>query len=293
MTTDHRTLAVIRTHRWDEDAARLCDQLRPVFGSNLVVAFQNRPAGISPPIPVIDIDDGWLRAHGLRVVVDWGWRCGDYFLYRAREAFPNHDRYWMIEPDVLFTGPVGDFFAEAAALPAAVLGASIARLDPRHRFAQGMPAITLYRSIFAMTRFSGPALDRLADRRRASAADRIAPRFFPNDEIFCFSHAMAMPDLPCTSLDAAMPGWVDPAQLATDPDILVDLLEGRTTPGIFHPVRCRRSFMRAVAARAAQNTHFIAKVRPSLQRLTDAEIEMIADDARAHCLHALMRGRPS
>ncbi|MGL5010113.1 MAG: component of SufBCD complex, partial [Paracoccaceae bacterium] len=120
-----KSLAVIRTHRWDEDAARLCAQLQPVFGDDLAVAFHNRPADVTPPIRVADIDDDWLLTHGLRPVRDWGWRCGDYFHYRARSAFPDYDYYWLIEPDVYFTGPLQRFFRAAAEQPQDILGVAI------------------------------------------------------------------------------------------------------------------------------------------------------------------------
>ena len=291
MPGNPRTLATIRTHRWDEDAARLCQQLQPVFSDDLAVIFHNRPTDVTPPIRVADINDDWLQAHGLRAVKDWGWRCGDYFHYRARAAFPEYDHYWMIEPDVFFAGPLERFFAEAAALPQDVLGVQLSPVKVLQRFGRGMPAMPLYRSIFALTRFSATALDWLFALRKDYSGQRVAQRFFANDEIFCFSHAMASPDLTCESLFAALPQWVDPKTLATDPDVLLELLEGRHRPGVFHPVRGRASFLQSVAARIAQNTHFVAEIRPSLACLSDADLDGIAADAAARCLEILRRER--
>lgn len=287
-----RTLAVIRTHRWDEDAARLCAQLQPVFGDDLAVVFHNRPDGVVPPVPVADINDDWLLSHGLRVVKDWGWRCGDYFHYRARAAFPGYDRYWLIEPDVFFTGPLDDFFVAASSLPQDVLGVQLSRVKMLHRFGRGMPAdLPLFRSIFALTRFSGKAVDHLFALRRAYSQGKVAQRFFANDEIFCFSTAMADDSLSCESLSSALPQWIDPRSLATDPDILLELLQGHPRHGVFHPVRGRAGFMHAVAARIAQNTHFVAEIKPSLACLTDAELEVIAADAAVRCLDIMRKAR--
>jgi hypothetical protein len=285
------TLAVIRTHRWDEDTARLCAQLQPVFGDDVAVVFHNRPADIVPPIRVADIDMGWLLDNGLRVINDWGWRCGDYFHYRARSAFPGYDHYWLIEPDVYFTGPHQRFFKAAEAFSQDVLGVAIEPYKLDHRFTRGMPDIPLFRSIFALTRFSGRAIDALFAKRRDYAQSAVVQRYYANDEIFCFSHAMADPTLTCESLSKLLPRWVDPRTLTTDPDMLLELLNGHTAPGVFHPVRGRASFARAVAARIAQNTHFLVKIGPSLGCLSDAELEAIAADAAARCLEVLRKSR--
>ena len=76
MTT---TIAAIRTHKWDEATEALANRLRPVFGDNLVVVFHNRSADVTPPIPVVDINDDSVKAMALDPVSDWGWRCGDYW----------------------------------------------------------------------------------------------------------------------------------------------------------------------------------------------------------------------
>ena len=88
-----------------------------------------------------------------------------------------------------------------------------------------------------------------------------------------------------------LPQWVDPKTLATDPDVLLELLEGRRQPGVFHPVRGRASFLQSVAARIAQNTHFVAEIHPSLACLSDADLDGIAADAAARCLEILRRER--
>jgi hypothetical protein len=286
-----KTLAVIRTHRWDEDAQRLCAQLQPVFGDDLAVAFHNRPADVTPPIRVADLNNRWLQANGLRVLKDYGWRCGDYFHYRARDAFPDYDHYWLIEPDVFFTGPLADFFAATRNLPQDVLGVDIAPFKIAHRFGRGMPDIPLHRSIFALTRFSGRAIDHLFALRKAYSAEQVVQRNFANDELFCFSHAVAAPELSTESLHKVLPDWVNPATLATDPDVLLELFDGRTSPGVFHPVRGRASFLRAVATRLGHNTHFLFKMRQSLAFLTDAELQIIATDTAERILDDLVRER--
>lgn len=281
------TLAAIRTHRWDEDAERLFAQLHPVFGPRLVVVFHNRPEGLRLPLPVIDIDDAWLRSNGLQVISDWGWRCGDYFLYALRAARPDFDFAWLIEPDVWFAGDPAGFFAGTAALDHDLLGSRIVPMSPDHRFGRGLPGMDLWKAIFALTRFSGRAADRLFAQRRDYATRRVAPRFVTNDETFCFSHARAAGDLTLGSLADLLPDWLAEDTVRTDPDILFEAIADRPGPGVFHPVRGRGSFGRAVAARLAANTGFLPAMAPSLALLSEADIAAIAADVAERSAAAL------
>lgn len=273
------THAAIRTHRWGEDEARLAAQLAPIFGDRLCVVFHNRPADLVPPLPLVDMTDAWVAANGLRVTHDYGWRCVDYAYYALRQARPEADRYWLIEPDVMFTGPVAEFFALMEAQPADGLGVRFNAMNPLHRFARTMPAgMYLHRAIFALTRFSGRALDRLLPLQQSYAASRVMQRNYVNDEIFAFSHLAAQPDMTLAAMADIAPAWFEDATVETDPDMLLEMLAGRTAPGVFHPVRARASFREAVAKRAGGNAHFFAAMRPSLAHLTDEDIAAIAAD---------------
>lgn len=272
-------IAAIRTHRWGEDEARIAAQLAPVFGDRLCVVFHNRPADFAPPFPVVDMTDAWVAANGLRVTHDYGWRCGDYAYYALRQARPDADHYWLVEPDVMFTGPVGAFFAQMDGVAADALGVRFGGVNPLHRFARTMPAgMPLTRAIFALTRFSGRALDRLCTLRQAYSGSRVMQRNFVNDEIFAFSHLGAQPDMVLAAMADLAPDWFADTTVETDPDMLIDMLRGRTAPGVFHPVRARASFRDAVAKRAAGQAHFFAAMRPSLAHLTDEDIAAIAAD---------------
>lgn len=290
-------LAAIRTHVWGEDEERLLAQLRPVFGDDLAVVFHNRPVGLTPPLPVVDLTDDWVAGQGLRILPDYGWRCGDYSYYALRAAHPGYDHYWLIEPDVWFSADPAPFFAAVARAPEDLLAVQIAPMEAGHRFARGLDGMALYKSIFALNRFSGRALDRLFDLRRAYSAGPVGARFFANDEVFCFSHVLADPDLTAADFSAYAPVWFDPLNVANDPDILLDLAQAQAQAqgggaSVFHPVRGRGSFCRALAARMSHQLGFVAKLKPSLDLLTDAEIAAICDDLRARTdftLRALRR----
>ncbi len=272
-----RILAAIRTNRWTEEEERLLARLTEAFGTDVVAVFHNRPADVTPPVPVIDINDAWLQSAGMAHVSDWGWRCGDYFYYALRQARPDFDAYWLIEPDVHFTSDPSAFFAAFADDGTDALGYGLGPFARDIRFTRGMPGIAHHRAIFAMTRFSGRALDRLFALRQKMAGERITPRDYPNDEIFTFSHVVADPDLTTGRLEARCPGWFDGAQFATDPDLLHDLLVPSATPGrVFHPVRSRAAFVRALAKRITGNVSIVARMRFQVAALTDTEAEAVA-----------------
>jgi hypothetical protein len=273
------TLVGIRTHAWGEDQARLFAQLEPVLGSNLRIVFHNRPEGLRLPAPVVDLSDEMLANLGLRPVPDWGWRCGDYALHALRAADPGADHYWMIEPDVWFSGDPAAFFGQTAALSQDLLGVQIESLRPDHRFSRGIPDLAPHRTIFALIRVSARALDRLLPLRQAYGRTGVGARFFSNDEVFVTSSILADPDLTSASLADLLPDWFPPGAMRTDPDILLESLDGAAGQGVFHPVRGRASFRSAVAGRLAQNTHFLAAMRDSLGRLTDEELTGIAAEA--------------
>jgi hypothetical protein len=273
-----RVIAAIRTHRWDEDAVRIAAQLRPVFGDDLVTVFHNRPAGLETGTPIVDVNNKWLRRNGLRVLSDWGWRCGDYFAYALRRAYPDADRYWLIEPDVWFSRDPAGFFDQANVLDGDLLAGQVVPVPADHRFARGMPGVATYRGIFALTRFSGRALDRLFKARQDYASAPAGSRFYANDEVFCHSTVMADPELTLGSLADHLPDWLPEGSMRTDPDVLIDVLTNADVKGVFHPVRARATFKQAVAARVASPPGFLAAMQPSLVRLSARDIDEIAAD---------------
>jgi hypothetical protein len=288
------TLVCIRTHTWGEDQERVFAQLEPVFGANLRIVFHNRPEGLRLPAPVVDLSDAVLANLNLRPVPDWGWRCGDYALHALRAAAPGADHYWMIEPDVWFSGEPATFFGQTAALPQDLLGVRIEPMGPDHRFSRGIPGIAPHRTIFALIRVSARALDRLLPLRQAYGRSRVGARFFSNDEVFVTSSILADRDLTSASLADLLPDWFPPGTMRTDPDILLESLDSTAGQGVFHPVRGRASFCSAVAGRLAQNTHFLAAMRDSLARLTDEELTGIAAEAAIELGRSLRRAaRPA
>lgn len=270
----------IRTYTWGPDEERLVAALTPVFGDRVRVAFHNRKAGVTPSVPVADFNDDWVRDNGLRVLADYGWRCGDYALYALRQAFPEFDHYWLIEPDVVIHGDVAEFFAEAAKLRADGIGVDFAQQAPKeNRFVKGLPAkMVPYRATFALTRFSGRALDYLFEARKTYCKTAPGAHRFTNDETFCFSHLMAHRDFTAGGLKDHMPAWFDQGLFDTDPDLLDRSVETRlgSRNQVCHPVRPIDSFIDAVSKRVAGNASgFLKNMTPSFAEMSAEELTQL------------------
>lgn len=257
-----KALIGLRTNSWSEDEQRLYSHLSSVEKYSICVVFHNRPAEVKLPCPVVDIDNKWISKHGLRAVRGWGWRCGDYFLYAMREAFPSFDYYWLIEPDVFFFGSVPEFFSIFEGVESDFLGTYIHSVERNSIWGRGMPDMPLWATIFALTRFSARAIDSLFLLRQAYSKSEIPERTFSNDEVFCMSHLMSASDMKCLAISEIAPVWLPEGSFATDPDRLIEEIEAKGVKGVYHPARCRDSFIHAVAARAAGNTGFFVECDP-------------------------------
>lgn len=285
-----KALAAIRTHKWTEEEDRLLAQLRSAFGADVAVVFHNRPADLVPPAPVVDLTTDWVTGQGLTLVPDWGWRCGDYSYYRLREAEPDYDYYWLVEPDVHFTSDARDFFARFAGATEDVLGYRLGPFPQDIRFTRGLTGVAPNRAIFALTRFSGRALDRLIGLRRAMGPQASA-RTYPNDELFAFSHVAAAADLTSGQLETYAADWFENVQFDTDPDILIDMALTAPAGRVLHPVRGRDAFKAALGRRLAARTGFLTRMRGSLDLLSDADMDDIVGTAADELRRALRRAQ--
>jgi hypothetical protein len=282
-----RQVVAIRTHQWGEAEERLRAQLQPVFGDDLCVVFHNRPATLVPPIPVVDLTDGWLREQGLRILRDYGWRCGDYFLYALRQARPGYGHYWLVEPDVFFAGDPAAFFARADTVDGDLAGVRPAKLKPNHRFAREMDGLAPWKAVFALTRMSAQAVDYLHAVRKEYSDRPIQQRYFANDETFCYSHIVAAANLTIADLAVAVSDWFAGDHFHADPDILIDAVIGSIGPDVFHPVRTRAAFVRSVVGRAVASMTYLRPMRDSLALLSDEDIAKLCGDLAISTEHAI------
>ncbi|EBA11056.1 hypothetical protein [Roseobacter sp. CCS2] len=285
-----KVMAAIRTNMWTQAEIDLLERLKHVFGDDVAVVFHNRTDALNLDVPIIDINDDWVQAQGLRITPDWGWRCGDYFYYALRQAFPKYDNYWLIEPDVVFTGDPTSLFRAAEADHCDILGVSPSPFNqPLHRFTQALKPLEPHRAIFALTRFSGRALDRLFALRQETSKQKLRAFNVPNDELFTFTYAHADPELTIGDLVPLAPAWFVNGSVETDPNILIHAIKNDPDlrDSVFHPVLQKEVFKTKLAARMAKGNGFIKRSTKSFSHLQDSDLEDIAEAAKQRLLVAL------
>lgn len=269
-----KCLAVIRTHVWDEACNRLYKRLRFALKRSVVVVFHNRPEGIVPPVPFMDMRDDWPQSQGIFAPADWGWRCGDYSLYAARQTWPDYDHYWLIEPDVHFTSYPGDFFEAFNNAHEDLLGYEAEVYTDNMRFIKHLPEGDVMRSTFALTRMSGRAIDYLFGLRQIASKETAEERFWPNDEFFCWTHIARTEGYSFGRLEDYAPNWLEGTAILPGPDLLLDAVNDQLPEGrVVHPVRDRTSYLRALARRAVGSAGFLDRNRAMMGYFSQKEID--------------------
>ena len=238
-----RTLVIVRTHRADVASLAAFDLLAEAgLDADIVFCVDERKgAADMGERPKVAFDHATLARLGLYAHQNCGWRCGDYCYYVTREARPDYDHYWLLEPDVrIHAGRLAEFFAPLARVPADLLAAQYGpRSDlwgwTRTIAASGLPA---YGCLYPITRLSGRAIDALLVLRRAWSADgRMATALdWPNDEAFTAS-ALTAGGFVCRDLNADSPRYTAQSfgvMAVVDYDLV---LESPPNGLIYHPVR--------------------------------------------------------
>jgi hypothetical protein len=286
------SIAAIRTHRWGQDERRLWSALSPIFGEALTVVFHNPKPELDLPAGTVAIDDSWLAAHGLRATPDWGWRCGDYFYYALRQARPDADFYWLLEPDVLFRGDPAAFFQKFADETADGLGAWLGAPRDKHMFLKGVWDRPHMQAIFPVTRLSGRALDWLFSERQAYGRSRIRNHAFTNDEMFVFSWLASNPAFTIKAMEAVAPEWLSGTHFLPNPDILMAAaMDPKRPDGLYHPVRETESYCVETGRRIATTTRFLKMLEPSLGHLTAEDADRIGASVALNLKALLAQGK--
>lgn len=186
------TAILLRIHYWDEPLAAFAASLRAHLPYDLhIVADETAGAAPRLPYPTLGLTRDFVPSHGLfDRFPQVTWRCGDYFLYLARERLPGYRFYWMIEHDVRlhFANP-HDCFRTFEASDADFIAANIALAEESWNWTNTMRgAHPVYRCAFPVVRLSGAAIDALVSERRrlaqAFVQERRDPTDWPNDEAF-------------------------------------------------------------------------------------------------------------
>jgi hypothetical protein len=181
------------------------------------------------------------RALGLYCPQDFGWRCGDYGFYLARQRFPEERYFWLMEYDVRLSGPhMGDFFEAFADADEVDLIAGYYRRAERWWYwthtmiARGQE---VWRCLFPVVRLSARAIDLLHAQRRAYAHRPLRLANWPNDESFVATVLSRHADMRCADLNDFGRPLYDPTTYTFNAPIDGDALDERSAPlRVFHPI---------------------------------------------------------
>jgi hypothetical protein len=189
------TLILYRTHKFDPEVRAFCEQLSAQSGREVVclVDETRRVVDVSP-FRKISITPTSLRAHKLLVQSDSAWRCGDYGLYLARSAYPDVERFWLVEYDVRIKahGSLAEFFDHFDPSGADLIAPFLKERDTTWWWHTSMQARTeaVCGCLFPLLRVSSALLDVALDTRRRQARSLIYRLFWPNDESFLATTAV-------------------------------------------------------------------------------------------------------
>ncbi len=193
-----RTLLIVRTHKSSEAAVLTFDRYKIASGLDVTFVSDERRHDVDlDGRRKIVMNRDSIAALGLYAHPQCGWRCGDYAYYTARQAEPDYDYYWLIEPDVLLNmKDLAGFFAkweeDRSDLVLIKLGPQASGWAWYGTVADKFD--TVYGCVYSVSRMSAHAIDTLlAERQRASVGmtDDMADTW-PNDEAFTATTAMAL-----------------------------------------------------------------------------------------------------
>lgn len=190
-------LAIIRTHEYGPAERELAAYLERYFGADMRFVFNLRagqPENV--PDPFLTIGDQDVTRLGLFVHPAWGWRCGDYTLYRAREVLPGNRYYLMIEPDVRLTyADPAELFDRLAASDADLLAFHVRQLPREGDYTRNL--LPAWRDVWSCELPVARVSQRLVDmalrarQEMTGAYCGTARVHWPNDELTLASTARA------------------------------------------------------------------------------------------------------
>lgn len=268
------TLCVLRCNGFGPVEKGLAATLRGWFGDDLVIAADERQWRIDTgDYAKIALDDEEVEELGLYPHRAWPWRCGDYALIAARAAYPEYDRFWVIEPDVFFSvDNIAEVFAPLELSDVDLVSAVFRRSDHHWMWTERMERHLepVFACHFPMLRASARLIDAVATCRRAMSRDPgpDADTHWPNDEAVTASVAYAEQMRTATLAELSEdPTIAEPLVHRADRIWRMAYLRSAGADGrIYHPAYPERRFTEYLERVADQTPH---ELGPLIDRMED------------------------
>lgn len=242
-------MILVRATKLSEQTAQFGEDLARWSGRDVAFLLDGRhPVTVETARPKVLVTAKGCMDLGLHTPTEFPWLCGDYGLYLARQQFPDHQHYWMIEYDIRLAGGAPPaFFAEFDRRPEFDLLAC--EFGPAGETWWWRPhssglGVTTYRCLFGVIRISANALDRLLLGRRSQSNSSLRREMWPNDEGFVATSLMRQ-GLKCADFNDFGTNFYDSTTLS-----LTERRRGETfdPPAtglkIYHPVLFGEDFER-------------------------------------------------
>ncbi|MCV0383636.1 MAG: hypothetical protein K5799_09270 [Erythrobacter sp.] len=182
-------MILIRTQHVDRRLHAFSQELAGWSGMAVAFVVDERKGAVAIPggAAKVSLTETACRDLGLYCPPDFAWRCGDYGLYLARQAFPDRERFWLIESDVRIAGAApGRFFSVFEHDAADLLSSYMEPATPDwfwYRAAANRD-LGVHKCFFPVCRFSAAAIDRMLTVRQLHGKSWARRHFWPNDEAF-------------------------------------------------------------------------------------------------------------
>jgi hypothetical protein len=234
-------MLLFRTHQFDLNTRAYCLELSREAGLEVVCLADESHGPLDVgDLPKISVSESALAALGLHRPKEVQWRCGDYGLYLAAQAYPEVEYFWLLEYDVRIRSldRLANFFSgfanDETDLIAPLLG--VRGADWWWRPAMASRGRPVYGCLFPLVRASARLAEAgLAERLRIGHSP-IYRLFWPNDESFLATHAMRS-GLSCRDLNAGGRDLYTAQTFSFHAPISGEVLEAMPPDGmIHHPV---------------------------------------------------------
>lgn len=182
-------MILLRTMSFSAQTAAFARRLAAESGQKICFVIDERKGAVdTAEFDKISLTRQACRRLGLYCPLDFGWRCGDYGFYLARQRYADEKSFWLIEYDVRLVGPdTGDFFRNFEGADDVDLIAGHFRVAERWWYWTHTMAArgeSVWRCLFPVVRLSSKAIDFLHAQRKAFARKPLRLANWPNDESF-------------------------------------------------------------------------------------------------------------
>jgi hypothetical protein len=245
-------MIILRTTSFSTHTASFAGRLSEESGHRVCIVIDETRGEIDvAPFEKISMTRAACERLGLFCPSDFGWRCGDYGFYLARQRYPDEAFIWQIEYDVRLSGShLDEFFSKFNEAEDVDMIAGHYRQADRYWFwthAMAARGELVWRCLFPVVRLSAKAIDTLFDMRLHYAKQALRRAEWPNDESFVATISTRA-GLRCADINDFGVTLYDDESYSFHQPLDGYALEERARPlKVFHPVLFDGDLQRKIA----------------------------------------------